>query len=203
MGKISIVGGWELEKKHGTFVTKLLNSFCLPGNTSKGTSTTLAEIEYVAPASSSGGSTRALREGSQSSGRTRAKACEGKGEGRGGSGGAGGRWLSESFLWCLCVVVPCSNNLSSPGTSPSNIRTSGNIFDTSKPTLMPLGRTIFPSTIPLARKLLPKGLIFISLIVTSLSTCGLGFGAGNSTSISSSCWRSGLETKSAFGWPAR
>ena len=167
-------------------------------------STTLAESTYVAPASSpSGGSIRALREGSHSSGRTRAKACKGKGEGRGGLGGGGGRWVSESLWWCLCVVNPGSKNSSLPGNSPSNIRTSGNTLDTSKPMLMPFGRTTFPSTTPLARKLLPKGLIFMSLIVTSLSTCGLGLGAGNSTSISSSCRRSGLETKSAFGCPAR
>lgn len=73
------------------------------------------------------------------------------------------------------------------GTSPSKIITSGKTLYTVIPTLIPFGSTTLPWTTPLARKVVPDGLIFIFLMVTFRRRCGRGFGAGNSVSI----WRLG------------
>ena len=64
------------------------------------------------------------------------------------------------------------------GTSPSKIITSGKTLYTVMPTAMPFGSTILAWTTPLARKVVPDGFIFISLMVTFRRTCGRGFGAG-------------------------
>ncbi len=162
-----------------TLPTKLLNCPSRPGRTSRGTSVITAEMTYVAP-SPSLDSSRTQSDGNHSSGRICAKAFSGSGSGRGISGGT------------PLVSV----------TSPSNTSTSGKARCTSSDTSMPFGKTSCTTTIPLATKVVPLALIFMSRIVTFRSSSGRGVGAGKLAEMDKPGWR-GDEMEMAFGFPDR
>ena len=115
-----------------------------------------------------------LNEGNQSFGQICPKALSGRGSGRGISGGRSSV-TSESL-----PMVPPRQKQSL-------------LVRLYMPTVIPFRSTILAWTTPLARKAVPDGLIFISLMVTFRRSRARGFGAGNLVSIQT-CGKRGVET---------